>query len=603
MLSWFGKDPRADRDQDDDYCAAIDSDPDLLDRELYEFAQEYKLDYRVLRKLYKSIDQSKLPPKTSKWFALEHCIWKYEQFSKSMTAVITMLQNDGVETVFLRVTAATYVADKRNPIFNLEGLATIIWWFIFALKNRYRSITRTGHAVYPEIRHRELDALGRTYYTRVPQLVKGLRIDLKHDYDYTIEDNYYIDPYVMWDDRIFIRYFTYDWKGNDYEKSPIIRGLNEADAAKLESVREKFIQIKFDILMILVDALLMNEPFNIIKDCVAELVRVIPTEDELEFYYKMDRFYNEESYIFDKSKKQVKQWLISGGLSDLIFFIGECEKELTIGTFCKTEGLIRQFINPIGFNVMRLQSDNYFELLSLYPDKKGVLDAALDTFNSGIFKEYDYWPDFYERINREIKAAITVKAPDSTSVDAFINYLIKHHAEKFPSGAKLTLDFPGKDKSKPVVVKDIQKFPFTPDLKWSEVVIIFTSDEDITVCARGISKKYHFDQIGFVNETTRKPNVLWELLFTMAIFNGRIDFKSGHSVGVKNPNVVPGFPEPDTDTSYQQSIKLDATVGKKRFSDLRNALKDFMQINDDPFKDYNEVGGYETVFQLSYEPK
>lgn len=123
-------------------------------------------------------------------------------------------------------------------------------------------------------------------------------------------------------------------------------------------------------------------------------------------------------------------------------------------------------------------------------------------------------------------------------------------------------------------------FPSAPDLRWEEVSMAFVSDEVIKVRARKQLREYKFDQIGFEDKRTDRPSRLWLFLRALAAANGQ--------------------------TSWQD---LDSTGGqllgnkqvKSHVSRLRKILKNFMEINQDPFSDYRRVGAYKTRFALTNE--
>jgi hypothetical protein len=130
------------------------------------------------------------------------------------------------------------------------------------------------------------------------------------------------------------------------------------------------------------------------------------------------------------------------------------------------------------------------------------------------------------------------------------------------------------------VAREIEKiasranFKTMEGLKWSEVVMTFTGPEEVRIKARGKSETFTYEAMGFKDPRGRmaKPNKLWDTLLTRAI--------------------VTNTSKTLTDTLPPQ------TNFKHRVSRLRDALKAFFGIEDNPFPYAN---GYNPTFILTVE--
>jgi len=121
----------------------------------------------------------------------------------------------------------------------------------------------------------------------------------------------------------------------------------------------------------------------------------------------------------------------------------------------------------------------------------------------------------------------------------------------------------------------ISRFPSDPDLRWEEVSIAFISNEAIKVRARGQLREYRFNQIGFENQISGKPNRLWLLLQAFGLRGGQLSWQDLSSTGM-------------TANQVQSNVKR-----------LRKILRNFMGIENDPFHPYRKVKAYEAKFTLT----
>jgi hypothetical protein len=118
-------------------------------------------------------------------------------------------------------------------------------------------------------------------------------------------------------------------------------------------------------------------------------------------------------------------------------------------------------------------------------------------------------------------------------------------------------------------------FPFV-DLRWEELAIDFSSDTSVRVRARDKLKVFTFAEMGF--KDGRKgdvPNSRWAIL--------RDGFAGNHGQISWTDSAV---------DSKQRGV-LKAAV-----KEIRQKLKSFFGINEDPFHTYSAKKGYRTKFSL-----
>lgn len=110
----------------------------------------------------------------------------------------------------------------------------------------------------------------------------------------------------------------------------------------------------------------------------------------------------------------------------------------------------------------------------------------------------------------------------------------------------------------------VLKFPTPPNTTWKMVKIQFVSEDSVRVSVKSIHGRYTFAEMGFKdNRKYNSPNTQWEVLRCLAKINREF--------------------------SWQEET---AIYGRKRFSRLRERLRAFFGIEDDPFFPYGTSGCY-----------
>jgi len=127
--------------------------------------------------------------------------------------------------------------------------------------------------------------------------------------------------------------------------------------------------------------------------------------------------------------------------------------------------------------------------------------------------------------------------------------------------------------------ESIAEFPSPENLKWEEVSMSFISNETLKIRARGQTKRYHYNQLGFQDKRqVDTPNKLWLMLKGIfASEYGRLAYER---------------------TNLDISLTRKA---QKTISRLRDLLKTIMGIEEDPFYPYRQKNAYTPRFSITDE--
>lgn len=172
-------------------------------------------------------------------------------------------------------------------------------------------------------------------------------------------------------------------------------------------------------------------------------------------------------------------------------------------------------------------------------------------------------PDMAKRLLDE-----SVKNPD---IDFDLNYhdyvtdfvLIKPDYKKIIEYKQSILKTSKKEDS-------INRIPKIDGLKWDEITIKFIDGYNVKIKVRDNVYNKDYKEMGFDDSKTKKPNTQWELLKILSKTRGSITWKDSEATR-KN---------------------------KKKKQLLSEGLKNYFQINDDPFNKYKKISGYEIKIEL-----
>jgi len=112
------------------------------------------------------------------------------------------------------------------------------------------------------------------------------------------------------------------------------------------------------------------------------------------------------------------------------------------------------------------------------------------------------------------------------------------------------------------------------DTKWEDMTWTFLTNELVKVEAKGVTKKYLYSELGFTDRRKGdSPDTRWAILSELAKNNGEITWK--------------------TNINSKEKNMMSAAV-----RDIRKRLKDFFNIDDDPFHSYRKTKSYKTKFTI-----
>ena len=107
----------------------------------------------------------------------------------------------------------------------------------------------------------------------------------------------------------------------------------------------------------------------------------------------------------------------------------------------------------------------------------------------------------------------------------------------------------------------------------------FVSNDSVRIEARGVSKTYHYAEIGFKDgRTADKADSIWEFFHALACLDSEASWDNVDKEG--------------------RTLDLSSNKVEARVRRLRKRLREVMGLDDDPFDPYHKVNAYRTRFTL-----
>ena len=122
------------------------------------------------------------------------------------------------------------------------------------------------------------------------------------------------------------------------------------------------------------------------------------------------------------------------------------------------------------------------------------------------------------------------------------------------------------------ILQPDRKRKFPKNIEWSDVFIKFLDGHNVKIKVKDVALTANFKELGFEDQKKRTPNKQWELLEELSQNDGQITWG---------------------DSAANDKIK-------KRKQTLSNILKEYFQIEDDPFYPYQD-GRYKIKLKLAAE--
>jgi hypothetical protein len=157
-------------------------------------------------------------------------------------------------------------------------------------------------------------------------------------------------------------------------------------------------------------------------------------------------------------------------------------------------------------------------------------------------------------------------------------YGILELAEKTNSNVKILSELPTSSQ------KRITPLGLPPNTIWEYITIQFIDDENIKITAPDNFKyKANYTEMGFKDKKKLCPNIQWKFLHFLSLRKGYLSWKSLAE---------------ERNAMKQKDIEKLINQAKKRKQLLSEKLKEYFQINEDPFYDYRKKNAYEVKFNL-----
>lgn len=158
----------------------------------------------------------------------------------------------------------------------------------------------------------------------------------------------------------------------------------------------------------------------------------------------------------------------------------------------------------------------------------------------------------------------------ATNVQVEKNMFTRKEVEEIIKEA--TKETLGKVINQEININTAKRFPYKlpPNISWGEIVIKFLDGHNIQIVAGNQVYKANYKEMGFDDSRQLKPNSQWALLIILSRENGGLSWKEGNA-----------------------NNKI-----KKQKQLLSTKLREYFNINDDPFHKYNKKLGYQIKITL-----
>jgi len=121
-----------------------------------------------------------------------------------------------------------------------------------------------------------------------------------------------------------------------------------------------------------------------------------------------------------------------------------------------------------------------------------------------------------------------------------------------------------------------QQSKLPPDTKWQDITIRFIdNDDNVEISTKSSSYMANYQEMGFENRKTKRPNLQWKFLQLLAIQKGELRWKT------------------DLDTSVKERNSF-----KKKVQSLSDTLENYFQIKEPLFYSYRKEKAYKIKINL-----
>jgi len=326
---------------------------------------------------------------------------------------LALLESDELPEIQHRLISIEYLNLPGIPFYTLEELQTLTSSFISHLEAETNKahLIKTGHPARSFERSPWLESwLGKLYHTKLPAEIEKRELSVSEGGSRPVR------PIPEYMPRVYG--YEYKWARKadlaritsrseempycTYPEADLLFGMDPADAARLSGMRHKFLDLKVQVLHILVKALQTRK-----KETAAECLRLLTNHPaaQVEFWLRMDQFYR--AYSTHRDNRQVADVGAGdpGGLSSLLEIIWHFLEELTIGPFWRTREALADMVELDCIGRPQLSQTKY--LRAIGTSEQQVIDDALDLLGElqeeGLKAREDYYHGVKQALEQQYR--------------------------------------------------------------------------------------------------------------------------------------------------------------------------------------------------------
>ncbi len=201
--------------------------------------------------------------------------------------------------------------------------------------------------------------------------------------------------------------------------------------------------------------------------------------------------------------------------------------------------------------------------LSFILVKNRPLNLTASLLNCGGIKNILGIIEFIERdISRHFKVSLPIKPEYYNTARAFTEYVQDKNIRANLVDRLINIENPK---------EGITPIKLSRGGRWEDITIEFVDGYVVRITAPGFRGRTDYIRMGFENKKTLSPNVQWKFLQELAVSYGEMSWRDVTETAIRN---------------------------KKRKQKLSDTLKQYFQIDKDPFLPYKQARKYKTRFHL-----
>jgi len=452
------------------------------------------------------------------------------------------------------------------PYFTIKELSRLYKDFALFIEDNSESLIETG---WPDYNFTDsawlFFSLSQNYPIEIPFYIKNLNT-LKNPSG---------DPYF-----ILKKYFlnkTNQSKKCKYKMVSLSKKFSYKELGFIEDIRYKFLCLKKTILNEINQCLFLETTNKDLwfKNCV-KIVFSNFSQKDLQNIACIEKKYNEIKFY---------NYMLNGGLHRLLENILFLYKECKFRRMTLEKSTMNSILKGSKFNYQR-RFTSYYQLAQFVEDNyenkrynkmRSKLNNELNKIEKEIKKNKQFMYDTLKSFKEEYLKVDYLLKPKYYS---FVDNLIK----SIEKGESIGLVLPFLSQLPTPSQKRITPLKLPANTKWENIVIQFIDDENIKITAPNYFKyKANYTEMGFKDKKKLCPNSQWKFLQLLSLEKGYLSWK----ILVEKRNAI-----------KQKDIEKLINQAKKRKQLLSEKLKEYFQINEDPFYDYRKKNAYEVKFNL-----